>query len=380
MTDLPSDRFGPAKTALFGTLAVAATIAICLLMAEIVLRFLPVATGLWTTPVNAAHPVLRFNPNRDFVFSRDWNFTIVNHGHINNDGFVNNQDYAQSDTRPLLAVIGDSFVEAAMVPYDKTFYGRLADRLKSNGRVYSFGGSGAPLSQYLVWAQYAAQKYRPSGMAIAVVGNDFDESLWSSNSRPGLHVYARGPDGTLHLHRLDFQPSPFRFLVRHSALGRYLVFNLQVLDTIQALIAKWGLTSPAQAQTPEYAGNTAAAATPERVRDSDEAIAAFFDDLAKMVPLAPDRIVFLVDGARYDYEVAKTEQSFFGVMRRRFMREAERRGHEVIDLQPRFLQRSADGRTHFSFPTDAHWNATGHEVVADALAASSLYRTLFADH
>src|SRR5262249_22698599 len=156
---------------------------------------------------------------------------IVNHGHINNDGFVNNQDYAQSDTRPLLAVIGDSFVEAAMVPYDKTFYGRLADRLKSNGRVYSFGGSGAPLSQYLVWAQYAAQRHGRSGRPCAVVGTDLDEGRGTPNSRPGLHVYAGGPDGPLPLHRLDFQPSPFRFLVRHSALGRYLVFNLQVLDT-----------------------------------------------------------------------------------------------------------------------------------------------------
>jgi hypothetical protein len=380
VTDFASDRLGPAKTALFGTLTFAASIAICLLVAEVVLRFLPVATGLWTLPVNAAQPVLRFTPNRDFLFSRDWNFSIVNRGHVNNDGFVNNQDYAASDSRPLLAAIGDSYVEAAMVPNDKTFYGRLANRLKSNGRVYSFGGSGAPLSQYLVWAQHAAQKYRPSGMAIVVVGNDFDESLWTYNSRPGLHVYARGPDGALHLHRLDFRPSPFRFLVRHSALGRYLVFNLQVLETIRTLNARWGLTSPAQAQTPEFAGNTAAAASPERLRDSSEAITAFFDDLAKMVPLAPDRIVFLLDGARYEGDVAAIERSYFGLMRQHFMSEASRRGHEVVDLEPRFLQRSSDHRTRFDFPTDGHWNPTGHEVVAEALAASNLYRTLFADH
>jgi len=380
VTDLASDRPGPVKTALFGALTFVATIALCLLVAEVVLRFLPVATGLWTLPVNAAHPVLRFTPNRDFVFSRDWNFSVVNRGHINNDGFVNNQDYAVSDARPLLAVIGDSYVEAAMVPNDKTFYGRLAERLKSNGRVYSFGGSGAPLSQYLVWAEYAAKTYRPSGMAIVVVGNDFDESLWTYNSRPGLHVYARGPDGVLHLHRLDFQPSPFRFLVRHSALGRYLVFNLQALDTIRTIIAGWGLIPRAQAQTTEYAGNTAAAASPERLRDSYEAISAFFDDLAKMVPLAPDRIVFLVDGARYEGQVAATEQSYFGLMRQRFTSEASRRGHEVVDLQPRFLQRSGDHRTRFDYPTDGHWNPTGHEVVADTLAASNLYRTLFADH
>ena len=167
-------RESHAKDRLFAVLAVTGSIVVWLLGAEMVLRFLPVATGLWALPVNASQPVFRFTPNRDFLFSRDWNFSLVNHGHVNNDGFINDENYAETDPRPLLAVVGDSYVEAAMVPNGKTFYRRLAEKLKQNGRVYSFGASGAPLSQYLVWAQYAAQKYRPAGLAIVVVGNDFD--------------------------------------------------------------------------------------------------------------------------------------------------------------------------------------------------------------
>jgi hypothetical protein len=360
-------------------MAVTGSVLACLLLAEIVLRFLPVATGMWAMPVNAAHPVFHFTPDREFLFSRDWNFSLVNRGRINNDGFVNDENYAVNDPRPLLAVVGDSYVEAAMVPNEKTFYRRQSAQLGDKGRIYSFGASGAPLSQYLVWAQYAAQKYHAGAIAIVVVGNDFDESLLAYNARPGLHVYARDADNRLHLRRIDFEPSALRYLVRRSALARYLVFHLEMLESARQLAARVGLTSPAHAAAPQYVGNTAAEASPERVRDSQEAIAAFLDDLGRMVLLAPDRIVFLVDGARYDTEIAVTEASYFGLMRKHFMREAGQRGYEVVDLQPLFLERGRDGRARFEYSIDRHWNATGHAVAAEALGASKAYEKTFAD-
>jgi hypothetical protein len=368
---------GRARHLLFAAMAVTGSVMACLLLVEIVLRFLPVATGMWAMPVNAAHPVFRFTPDREFLFSRGWNFSLVNRGRINNDGFVNDENYAENDSRPLLAVVGDSYVEAAMVPNDKTFYRRQSEMLGGKGRIYSFGASGAPLSQYLIWARHAAQRYQASALAIVVVGNDFDESLLAYNARPGLHVYARESDNRLHLRRIDFAPSSLRHVVRRSALGRYLIFNLKALETARQIAARLGLVSPAHASAPHYVGNTAAEASPQRVRDSQEAIAAFFDDLTKMIALAPDRIVFLVDGARYEAEIAMTETSYFGLMRKHFMREASQRGYEVVDLQPWFLERSRDGRTRFEDPVDRHWNATGHAVVAEALAASKAHKKAF---
>src|SRR5262245_8615794 len=371
----PPHQAGAGKHVLFAALSVGLSLLVCLLVVEIALRFLPVATGFWAEPVNAAQPVFRFSPNREFLFSRDWNFWLVNSGRVNNDGFINDQDYVENDPRPLLAVIGDSYVEAAMVPNAQTFYRRLGDKL-DNGRIYSFAASGAPLSQYLVWAQYATQKYRAAGVAIVVVGNDFDESLWAYDKRPGLHVYVPDQDGRLQLRRTDYAPSPFRYLVRHSALGRYLVFHLHALDLVRDAASRWGLISAAHAEMPQFVGNTAATASPERMRDSYAAIAAFFDDIGKMVPLPPDRIAFLVDGARYERDVAITERSYFGLMRARFMSEAARRGYEVIDLQPHFVARSRDG-LRYEYSSDGHWNPAGHAVVADALAASRLYANIF---
>src|SRR5215218_9782103 len=116
-------------------LAFALGFLIVVVIAEIVLRFRPVSTGLRPRPVNAEHTVFQYEPSHSFVFSRDWNFAVANEGWINNDGFVNAQDYVVNDTKPLLAVIGDSFIEAAMVPYEQTVQGRLAKQLDGIARV-----------------------------------------------------------------------------------------------------------------------------------------------------------------------------------------------------------------------------------------------------
>src|SRR4029079_18587913 len=125
---------------------------------------------------NADNPVFHFLPGRNVTFSRGWNFDMVNYRQVNNAGWVTDQDYHKQDAAPLLAIIGDSYIEAMMVPYEQTVYGRLASSLEGRWRVYSFGASGAPLSQYLIWARHAVEQYGASAVIINVVGNDFDES------------------------------------------------------------------------------------------------------------------------------------------------------------------------------------------------------------
>src|SRR3982751_3030959 len=207
-----------------------ASIAFCLLAAEVVLRFMPVSTGLRSMPVAADAPILHFMPNRPFVNSLGWTMDNVVHGRVNNAGFVNDQDYVR-DGAPLIAVIGDSFIEAQMVPYAESLQGRLAAALKEKFRVYSFAGSGAPLSQYLIWAGYAVKQYGARAAVINVVGNDFDESLSAYRVGPGFWQYAPGANGELKL-RLNTHEAGTRFsLARHSALARYLIINLGIQNS-----------------------------------------------------------------------------------------------------------------------------------------------------
>jgi hypothetical protein len=358
------------REALIGLGISVATVAVCLILAELVLRFLPVATGLGSLPVTAASPIFRFQQNRDFTFSRDWDLDLANRGHINNDGFVNNQDYVVGNNPPLVAVIGDSFVEAAMVPYAQTFHGLLSEDYRGKLRVYSFGASGAPLSHYLVWARYAIEKYGARALIINVVGNDFDESRIEYKSAPGFWYYAPASDGTLQLRLVEHQPDAMTRLVRQSALLRYLAINLQAQHALGAAIARWrsdGKAPPAD----RYAGNTSSETSSQRVAFSKQAVDQFMRDVQKLsVPAGC--IVFTLDGFRYPEAEKRGAGSFFDVMRRYFLERAAANGLEAIDLDPDFMKRHAATGERFEYPNDAHWNPNGHRITAAALKTSRM--------
>ena len=82
-----------------------------------------------------------------------------------------------------------------MVPGRETAQGRLAAIIGPQGRVYSFGADYAGLSQYLVWASYAAGKYKPDAIAVNIVAHNFEESLLKYGSYPGFHYFVVGQLG-----------------------------------------------------------------------------------------------------------------------------------------------------------------------------------------
>ncbi|MBL8858404.1 MAG: hypothetical protein JNL28_07875 [Planctomycetes bacterium] len=348
---------------------------ITFLLMELVLQFCPVSTGLRPATVDAEHPVYHFEPDRSFVFSRDWNFALANEGHVNNVGFVNDQDYVAVDKRPLVAIVGDSFIEAQMVSYADTAHGRLARKYASDARVYSFAAAAAPLSQYLVWAQYARENYSPDVLVISVVGNDFDESLAKYGVAVGQHHFVPGADGKLELKRFDYKSKALGPVVYKSALARYLHLNLKLSSRVSALI---GRLSGKQRVEQQFVGNTATAYTPERLADSLNALDTFFRFLPKMSGMSHERILFVVDGMRpelYDpYKLAAAGKSYFAVMRAAFISKARSLSYEVIDLQVPFIERFERDHQRFEFDTDYHWNAVGHGVVAEVIEGSNLFQ------
>jgi hypothetical protein len=359
----------------FRVAAVLLGLAFALLACEAVFRLLPVATGAFVMAVNEDNPVFRFHPDQEYVWSVGWNFEAVNHGRTNRQGFFNDQDYDALDPRPLLAVVGDSYVEAVMVPYAQTLHGRLARRLAPRARVYSFAASGAPLSQYLAWVRHARDTYRPRGYAIVVVGNDFDESLAKYKIGPGFHHFVPAASGELELRRFDYRPGGLRRIVRRSAFARYLVFNLHAEATVAELLSR--LLPAARAAPPPFVGNTSADAGDARLADSRAAVDAFLEALPGAAGSTPDRVALLVDAIRPQiYEGPASERSvagsYFAVMRGHLIAEAEARGFEVIDLNPVFRSAFRSAGRRFEFRSDFHWNSAGHAAAAEALAASRL--------
>ncbi|MBD3868889.1 MAG: hypothetical protein IFK94_12245 [Acidobacteria bacterium] len=360
------------KKILFPLAALTAGFLILFLILEIGFRFLPVNQGLASLPVDKDNPVLRFQPNRTATWSKGWNFSIVNEIHTNNYGFINDQDYDPAVDSPLLAVIGDSYVEAVMVPFAETVNGRLAARAGKVGRVYSFASSGSALSQYLVYAEFARDNFRPAGLVIVIVGNDFDESMLSPGSPAGYHYFQEDLQGGLELARLDLDYGLARRLLRRSDFLMYLVLNLK-LTALPARLRQTG---------GDFAGNTRRIASPERVAASDSAVQAFLARLPVAAGLPAEKILLVLDGVRPDlYDPGVREvgaASYWGVMRRHLLERASTVGYPVLDMEPEFRSRyDGDGR-RFEFDADAHWNGYAHELVSEGIAASQVWEQLFA--
>jgi hypothetical protein len=362
---------------MLNALTVLVAVVFCLLGAEVALRFLPVASSLHTLPVTSQSPVMRFTPNRDFVYSREWDFVLANRGHVNNAGFINDQDYVQDSPLPLLAVVGDSMIEAAMVPYRDTLHGRLAKALDGKARVYSFAAAGAPLSQYLIWARHAVQDYGAKALIINVVGNDFDESHVAYAAYPGFWHYVPGVDQQLRLQLVEYHPSLRGRIAVSSALGRYLLFNLQIEAAWKSL--KQSLSRPKGAE-PRFAGNTAADAGTERLSRSLAAVDAFFRDLPSYAGLPPSRIMFVVDGLRYPEVAAASAGSFFDRMRNALLEKAAALGYATLDLDPHFFAHHRRTGERIEFLRDAHWSAVGHGVAFDAVMASPFLASFQSEH
>lgn len=366
------------KTRVFAMISVLIGLLISVVLLEVMLQLLPVNTGLRVEPVSAAQPVLCFEPNRQYVFSRGWDFSVVNKGRVNNFGFVNDQDYEPTAKTPLLAVIGDSFIEALMVPFAETVQGRLASAAGGAGRVYSFAASGSPLSQYMAYAKYVRDEFHPNALVVSIIGNDFDESLLKYKAEPSFHYFAETESGELELTRVDYQPSRVRRLMRYSALARYAATNMYLLGPVTRTIQE-GRNAPAQ----EYVGNVVARTDPIRILDSERAVSAFLDQLPRYSGLPVGRILFLIDGIRpnlYTEEgLRAAEGSYFDHMRNFFISQAVARGYQIADLQVHFVERHRRDGSVFEFPTDGHWSGTGHGVAADAVMESALFRNMF-DH
>jgi hypothetical protein len=358
------------RETLLALVTVLGTVTLCLGIAEVVLRFLPVCSAWLAMPVTAESPVFHYLPSRDFVYSTNWDMKLVNYARINNAGFFNDQDYQKDGKTRLIAVIGDSYIEAPMVPYAATLHGRLATGLEGRLRVYSFGASGAPLSQYLVWARHAVRDHGAKALVINVIGNDFDESLAAYSNRRGFWLYVTDVDGELRLRLFEYRPGLLRDLLAMSALARYSILNLSLQEHFSKLRDLW-FGSPANA-TPRYAGNTLADPNPARVSASFAAIDAFFRDLADFVGLPPDRVTFTIDGFRYPEAAVQGANTYFDIMRRAFRSKAEGLGYEVIDLDPLFLAQHRRTGERFEYPSDLHWSPTGHEVAYQAVMSSRL--------
>ncbi len=349
-------------------------IVIPFLLLELAFRALPVSYPPYILPVSKATPVARFQPNQHYVWSKGWNFSIKAKSYSNNYGYTNENDYDADASSPLLMVVGDSVVEAHQIDAGNSAAELLHSEVESDGRAYSIGLSGAPLSQYLVFAEYSKITFHPQAMVFIIVGNDFDESLFKYNGARRFHLF-RETGEDLILERVDYSVSKAKALLRKSALMRYVMLNLEVRASLERFLYR------APAQPVEYIGNVPFTVDEERINDSMRVVDEFFDQLPLRSGLDATQILFVIDGMRpalySEDELERAEDSYFAQMRRYFEGQALSLGYEVIDMQPIFIKRNKLDNSRFEFETDGHWNELGHSLAAKEIQNSAVFKSTF---
>jgi hypothetical protein len=365
----PRDRMtklrGTAANLGLAVLSLCLSLSVCEFVA---FRFIWVASD---APANDfVDGVVRYAPNQRGVW-RVGN-EIAAPYRINMQGWNSGSgDYAEPRRSgvPRLAVVGDSYVEALQVPYDRSFAELLAGDLGSGGdkpEAYRFAISGAPLSQSLLMLEREVAHYRPDWIIVLV--NDFDLTM-SYRLQAGRYTSSflklRVADGRV---VGESPPQPWRpnwrDWLRRTATARYFLYRWRVRP--EALI-HW-LLPPAQAaagQPPEaddIAAATADGPTLEAVTDY------LYERLAGAARAIDARLLLVIDADRE--AIYRGTSPSPGSTNPLATAIAARHEIPFVDLGPAFAASWAADHRRFEFAADYHWNEYGHVVAAAAIAAA----------
>jgi hypothetical protein len=341
-------------------------IILALLLEGGVRLFLPVSD----VPDTQFDPVLgnHYVPDQTGEFIKAHGEEIRTRYRINKSGWNSHRDYQEGKPDDVfrIAVIGDSYVEAFQVDVDRSFPFLLEKRLNKVAgavEVYAYGHSGANLIQYLAVLRHAACKAHPDLVVVNIVPNDLEESLqgfarvdnWSV--RPvdgGFDLVPPRPSGGLWLKRL----------VRHSALARYLIVNLEIQRGASAVEDLF------RGDLREYEANVDVSRN-VLLKDREAldrflryALGALFETTKG----CDARLLLVLDANRQAiYAGEDPRESRIHIMNQAVMDVAGDLGVWVVDLAEVFSAAWAAENQRFDHELDGHWNRHGHSLVADAI-------------
>ena len=321
---------------------------------EVIFRVLPTSDSLPIMPVNAEKPILKYPTNIEITRQTGFNFQHVNTKRFNNYGYASDKDFQEKaiQTKPVISVIGDSFVEALQVKNKDAFHAILDENLESYD-IYPIGVSGSPLSQYLAFAKYAAERFDPKLYVFLIISNDFDQSFYRIKRYPGFHYF----DELNGLKLVNYEPSFIKSIARRSAFLRYVVIDLQGIVQLKRIFGLEAITVDLSNKSKEFLelgrlanekflrGITELSLNSNVIILLDGDRKAIYSGLGKRDPNRPVNILF--------DELAMSAKIISNV--------------DIIDLHDVFKGDYVSNNKRFDYVYDEHWNEHGHAVVSRVL-------------
>ena len=275
--------------------------------------------------------------------------------HINNAGWNNPADYEAAGGKPKVAIIGDSYIEAFQVDIEKS-YPALINAALEDIDVYSFGFSGAPLSHYLHMSRHVARAFDPETLIFNLITNDFPESIYPGTAPHWLtlRVGDSGPE--------EVQPSRdpaftgvsrTKQILRHSALARYAMFNLQLKRLLLQLKSK----------SNNYEENIDLGQIQHRREKISIASLYVMNQIRRENP--DRRIIYVIDGPRQSIYAGTAPSEEVRFLYEIAEEGAKETGAEFLNLWPLMQEQFEKDGIKFNSEYDAHWDEHGHAFVAE---------------
>jgi GDSL-like Lipase/Acylhydrolase family len=310
-----------------------------------VVRYVPGQTGVWRVRDEIAAPYV--------INAQGWNSGVG--------------DYATARTSGVarIAIVGDSFVEALQVPYNRSF-GECIGQEHGQAEVYRLAVAGAPMSQYLHIVEREVGAYNPDWIVVLLVHNDFDEAFTFKQGRyTSSFRKLRIEDGRV---ADEIAPEPWRpgatEWLRRTALARFFLYRWQVRP--QTAIDFF--LSPARANA-RHAANIEISAVLAKEKEIRVATEYVVERIAARAKDMGAKLLIAMDGDRQAIYAGRTTSE--PLMLNRIAAEAAARsGVTFVDLHPVFAAEWNVSGRRFEFNSDAHWNEYGHAVAAGAIASA----------
>jgi hypothetical protein len=337
--------------------------AVCItfLALELFFRFILPSSEVPYIYYDQADKIMRY----DTRFLRNGTYTMGKWAHpggkwrINNYGWNSEIDYStEKNGRDLIAIIGDSYVQAFEVDAHNSFPALLRERLGKRYLVYSFGIAGAPLSQYLQMTRYVRKHFKPDILIYNVVHNDFSESLLSFSESP-YFLRVRPENGTFaEVQPISYKSNSWKRLLKPSALARYFYENLKF----------YAMATPKMPKSEQhsYEANIDVGISDDQRQLVERATDFLVKRIREENPDIP--ILFQIDALRDQiYAGRPISEGRAYWMNQSLSRACDNNHCYFLDLGKAF---SLDYHAHnirFNPDYDGHWNSYGHHLVEEQL-------------
>ncbi|MDO9091390.1 MAG: hypothetical protein Q8R98_12250 [Rubrivivax sp.] len=332
-----------------------------LLMAELTFRLLPVSSAT-RSDYHIDPLILTYAPHHPWRYATGWDLRNPQSLKTNGHGFVSDHEFIRNEQA--IALIGDSFVEAASLDASDRPAAQVQQAIGNRRPVYAMGSAGTSLLDYAERIRYAHQHFGVRDFIVLMERGDVVQALCGSGN-----VASQCLERKTLAPRIETAPTPSmaKVVLRESAFAQYMVSQLK-LEPAKLLRLMFTHSVPAEpgskSEGTAGAAHRASPAASARAMAEVDAVATEF--FVRIKPHVAGQLVIAVDS---DRQALMARRLAADPMRQRFIELAQAAGATVVDTETLFAAHFSQSSLSLDVgPYDGHLNPLGVRLVAAAVA------------